>query len=175
MARANRNMNDLTIILPPEMSAQRQGLIATWLANPRGIAIADWPDTLSTFDALRRGTVIWQGRSLTFAAFYDTFVEERYATPFIQAVLALANPLAEGYSLLRDYLRAVRMALFDLLGKPLTHPRGVSCWPTACIGGVALAKAICMRPTFLPTCGRAALLSRPMTYAPAKVGVVHTT
>jgi len=67
------------IVLNPALTEREFDLMMAWLRHPRGVARADWPDTLRAFDRPRISTVEWAGRTETFSRFYEHFVDEWYS------------------------------------------------------------------------------------------------
>ena len=114
------------ITLNPSLTEREHELIAAWLLNSRGVPPQDWPETLTAFDRLRHSTVEVEARRLTFTEFYDQWVEERYATSFIEELMTLTTPEAleaDGHRLLAAYARRLRQDLAGLLaGRPLALP-----------------------------------------------------
>lgn len=116
-----RNIN-----LSPALTERDLDLVLGWLHDPRTMARADWPDALAAFDSLRRSTLEWQGRAMTFGEFYDEFVEEPFASPCLQELMTLTAPTPAGHTILAGYARRLREALMELLPeRPLPLPSRV--------------------------------------------------
>jgi hypothetical protein len=112
-----------SISLNPSLTEREHQLIAAWLLNPRGVAPQGWHETLAAFDRLRHSTVAWEGRRLTFVECFDPWVEERYATPFIEELLTLTALEPDGYRVLAAYARRVWQELAGpLADRPLALP-----------------------------------------------------
>jgi hypothetical protein len=108
------------ISLNTSLTERDHQLMAAWLLSPRGVVPQDWHETLAAFDRLRHSTVEWEGRRLTFVEFYDRWVEEHYATPFIEELMTLTALEPDGYRVLAAYARRVQQELAKLLaGRPL--------------------------------------------------------
>lgn len=104
-----------SITLNSSLKEREHQLITTWLINPRSVAPQDWPNTLKAFDRLKESRVEWEGQRLTFAEFYDQWVEERYAMPFIEGLMELTALETEGHQVLAVYAQRLMQDLAKLL------------------------------------------------------------
>jgi len=91
------------IVLVPDTTEQQRELLVRYAARPRSIRPFEWREALSVFDNMSGSMLSFGERRYTLSAFYDEFVENRYADSFLQELIALKDTEVEGFRLLESY------------------------------------------------------------------------
>jgi hypothetical protein len=101
------------IDLPQNLTVVHKAVVHVYLQDYRLLSSDDWRVLLEAFDILRQAHLVRGGRSWTFEDIYRRAVEMRYATPFLEQLLATAHPLHAGIPLKARVARRIRAALID--------------------------------------------------------------
>jgi len=101
----------MPIDLPRNLTSVHQAVVHVYLQDYRLLSNDNWRVLLEAFDILRQARLTRGGRSWTFEDIYRRAVEGRYATPFLDQLLAMAHPLHEGIPLKARVARQIRAAL----------------------------------------------------------------
>lgn len=72
------------IALVADLTDSQRELLVRYAARPRSIRAHEWREALAAFDVMGNSTLTVGGQKRRFAAFYDEFVEDRYAAAFIE-------------------------------------------------------------------------------------------
>ncbi len=91
------------IKLVADLTDSQRALLVRYAARPRSIQTHEWREALAAFDIMGNSTLTVNGQTRRFAAFYDEFVEDRYAAEFIEALQGLADVEAEDSTFVSDF------------------------------------------------------------------------
>lgn len=91
------------IVLVPTITEQQRELLVRYAARPRSIRPFEWREALAVFDNMGGSMLFFGERRYTLSAFYDEFVENRYAESFLEELIALEDIEVEGFRLLDEY------------------------------------------------------------------------
>lgn len=86
----------MDIHLNPNLTAKQQQLVLKYLRNPRTLSRDEWTIALTAFDTLSSCRVVQEGKSQTFAQFYEDAVDHPYASALISELLAMDDVEDEG-------------------------------------------------------------------------------
>lgn len=89
-------MGDIEIHLNPRLTPEHQAVILKYLRNPRGLSKAEWTTAFIAFDTLRSCRIVHDGKSQTFAQFYEEVFDRPYGSALIAELLALDDVEGEG-------------------------------------------------------------------------------
>jgi hypothetical protein len=95
------------ITLVADLTASQRALLVRYAARPRSLHAHEWLEALAAFDVMGNSTLTVNGQTRRFAAFYDEFVEDRYAAEFIEALQGLADVEADGLTRVSDFAERV--------------------------------------------------------------------
>lgn len=82
-------MGDMEIHLNPRLTLEHQNVILKYLRAPRALSKVEWTTALVAFDALSSCQVVREGKSQTFAQFYEETFDRPYASALIAELLAM--------------------------------------------------------------------------------------
>ncbi|MGH9842217.1 MAG: hypothetical protein ACREEM_25985 [Blastocatellia bacterium] len=109
----------MEIHLNPRLTQAHQAAILKYSRNPRALQKDEWVTALAAFDLLSACRVVREGKSQTFAQFYEEFVDRSYATAFLSDLLAMNDAEGEG---MRRAEEIKTQLLADLRASGLLEP-----------------------------------------------------
>jgi hypothetical protein len=122
-------ISDIALVV--DLTDTQRELLVRYAARPRSIRGYEWRETLTAFDVMGNSTLTVDGRTLKFAAFYDEFVDDRYAAAFIESLQELADVEADGLTLVSEFAEKVLTDL-EQTGVTLTGSVGERCLVAFC-------------------------------------------
>lgn len=115
----------------PHIQAADRALAVRYLTQPRQLTPDERLRALGLFDALGASAVTVGNQTTSFAAFYKAHVEEKYATPFFDRLLAAEDAPSAGNQLLRETWQQIVRDLRDV-GVQLAGDMGQQCLVAFC-------------------------------------------
>jgi len=106
-----KNTRPIQIALHARLSDAGRTLAIRYLLMPRSLLPEERLRALEVFDELGASTITVRGQTKTFAAFYRTEIEDKYAASFLHQLLTAHSPEATGHQLLRDAWQHIVNAL----------------------------------------------------------------
>lgn len=79
----------MNIKLSAQLTSAHQTVILKYLRSPGGLSQTEWVTALAAFDALSSCWVLREGKSQTFAQFYQEFFDRPYSSALIAELLTL--------------------------------------------------------------------------------------
>ncbi len=89
----------MDIRLSAQLTAAHQTAILKYLRSPGTLSQSEWVTALAAFDALSSCLVLHEGKSQTFAQFYQEFFDRPYSSALITELLALDDVEGAGTQL----------------------------------------------------------------------------
>lgn len=86
----------MDIHLNPQLTAEQQQVVLKYLRNPRALSKGEWTTALAASDRLGSSRVVREGKTQTFAQFYEDAVDRPYASAFIAELLTTDDVEGEG-------------------------------------------------------------------------------
>lgn len=86
----------MDIHLNPNLTAKQQQVVLKYLRNPRTLSRDEWTIALTAFDTLNSCRVVQEGKSQTFAQFYEDVVDHPYASALIAELLTMDDVEGKG-------------------------------------------------------------------------------
>jgi hypothetical protein len=121
----------IRISLASRLSDADRILAVRYLFSPRSLSPEERIRALDVFDGLGSSTITMSKRTETFAAFYRTHVEDKYAAILLDQLLETDNPEATGNQLLRETWQQIINNL-QAIGLEVTGDIGQQCLITFC-------------------------------------------
>jgi hypothetical protein len=122
-------ISDITLVA--DLTDSQMALLARYATRPRSIRPHEWREALAAFDVMGNSTLMVNGQTRRFAAFYDEFVEDRYSAEFIESLQGLTDAEANGFRLVADFAERV-FADLEQAGVPLAGSVGERCLIAFC-------------------------------------------
>ncbi len=97
----------MAIDLPPDFTLLHKMTVHAYLQDYRALDNDGWRILLEAFDLLRKARLVRGNRVWTFEEIYRHAIEGRYATQFLEQLLAMAHPLHEGIPLKAQIARQI--------------------------------------------------------------------
>ena len=112
------------VLLPPELTVEHRQAIAQYLLRMDQLSYREWVIVIEAFDLLQQAVIIRvDDRAYTFVQIYHELVDERYADPFLRALLNADDVVRESIPLWATSARRISQELARLgLHEPLHHP-----------------------------------------------------
>lgn len=79
-------MTTIEIALPTEFTQKHAAVLGEYFRSETSLNRTQWEWVWDGVDILRQATIIWQGKTQTFANLYDNLVDRVYADAFIEAL-----------------------------------------------------------------------------------------
>lgn len=119
------------IVLIADLTAAQRGLLVRYAVRPRSLRPDEWREALAAFDVMGNSTLTVDGGTRRFSAFYDEFVDDRYAATFIETLQGLADVESDGLTLISDFAGKV-LADLEQAGVRLMGSVGERCLIAFC-------------------------------------------
>ncbi len=165
----------MRIIIPAAFTARHHDALTRYLADDRLLSPAEWQSLYQGINILDTAQVQTDVEAGTFRQLYHRYIDARFATSYLERLLALVDVEAQSPALIAEFARRIAphlqqasLLLPDVPPTWLFYTYCVYWWQN-------FARAMHLKSNSCVTCGQAVLNFTPTTFETRSSGVLWRT